>query len=204
MSVGIKINVNDFASDDLKRLIKGLTPTGLAEINQKAARGALTAIKSYHRGLDSQGGWFNTSLPTWGAGRNRTHWPRSLVRAWSVDRADANGVLIANDWPGYRLKVYGGVVTGKPVLRIPMDPRAHGRTPAQFERVTGLRLFRPKGRDVLMFVENRGGPPKTAYCYKKSVTHKKWPGALPPDETFVGPFIKVMAAELARDLDRLG
>lgn len=200
MSVAVSIDINDQVTPGLRRVLNLLGPRERVDLNRIGARAAVESVKSYHRNFDAAGGWFNRGLPTWGPGRSRTQWPRDVTRAWATGSVDANRAVIVNAHPHYRHKVYGGTIRGNPWITIPIDPRAHGRTTRQFERVTGARLFRPRGRDVLMFVERPGTPARTAYALKRTVSHKPWPGALPVDDVFLEPFVRAMAREIERAL----
>jgi hypothetical protein len=200
MAIAVNINVADSATPAMQQLLGMLGGREREDLNRIGAAAAVEGAKDYHRKFDAAGGWFNHSLPTWGPGRKRTQWPRDVSRAWATGSVDASRAVVLNDHPHYRHKVYGGTIRGNPWLTIPIDPRAHGRTTRQFERVTGFKLFKPKGKDVLMFVERKGTPPKTAYVLRRSVTHGRWPGALPVDDVFLEPFIKAMAREIERAL----
>ena len=200
MAAAIPINVTDNATPALQQVLGMLGDQEREDLNRIGAAAAVEGAKDYHRQFDAQGGWFNLGAPTWGQGRSRTQWPRDVARAWATGSVGANKAVIINAHPHYRFKVYGGTIRGNPWITIPIDPRAHGRTTKQFERVTGFRLFRPRGRDVLMFVEVKGTPAKTAYALKRAVTHERWPGALPVDDVFLEPFIKAVAREIERAL----
>lgn len=192
------LRVSDAATPALNNLLGVIGDQGRRELNQIGARAALEGVKDYHRAFDAKGGWFNRSLSTWGGGRTRTQWPQGITRAWSVGTVDSNTTVITNAHPHFRHKVYGGTIrprSGK-WLTIPIDPRAHGRTTKQFERVTGYRLFRPRGRFVLMFSEGRGRRAKTAYVLKSSITHKVWPGAMPIEDVYVDPFLRAVAEKI--------
>lgn len=200
MSVAISVNINDRATPGLKKLLGALGPNERNDLNVIGAQAAVEGAKAYHRDFDSQGGWFNQSRSTWGPGRKRTQWPRDVTRAWARGPVDADRAIILNAHPHYRFKVYGGTIRGRPWITLPIDPRAHGRTTKQFERVTGFRLFRPRGRDILMFVERKGSPAKVAYALKRAISQNPWPGALPVDDVFLEPFIKAVARELKQAL----
>lgn len=160
----------------------------------------MEGARDYHRHFDDRGGWFNPARSTWGAGRKRTQFGRDIVRAWGEGLATSDGVTIENNDQRLLLKVYGGTITHPKALTIPIDPRAHGRSVAQFERVVGVKVFRPRGKSVLMFVEHSGGKAKVAYVLRKSVTFRPWQGALPPDDAMVDPYIAAMADELLNAL----
>jgi hypothetical protein len=200
MSVSISVNITDTVTTGLKTLLGFLDDQEREDLNKIGARAAVEGAKDYHRQFDAAGGWFNHSRSTWGPGRQRTQWPRDITRAWATGPTDSNRAIITNSHPHYRFKVYGGTVRGRPWITLPIDPRAHGRTTKQFERVTGFRLFRPRGRDILMFTERKGSPAKVAYALKRAITQNPWPGALPVDDVFLEPFVKAMAEELDRAL----
>jgi addiction module HigA family antidote len=77
-------------------------------------------------------------------------------------------------------------VKRKKFLTIPVDPRAHGLTAKTFSR-TIAPLFAAKG--MLMFVDEQTADVKAAYALKKSITQRPWPGALPPEASYLDAFL---------------
>lgn len=199
MAADLEINIEDHVTPSVSAFLQTISPAGMTELNRLGSRAALNGARAYHREFDSRGGWFNRSLPTWGAGRTRTQWPLQVYRAWSVQGLTADGFRLNNSHPHYRFKVNGGTISSSKWLTIPMAPEAHGRTTKQYERVTGNRLFRPRGHDVLMARVN--GVARTIYALKKSVTQKPWPGALPPEARMVDPYIEVITKEIIAALE---
>lgn len=200
MSASVTIRIEDRVGPALQRVLEGIGGPARAEMNQIAGRAATEALRTYHRQFDTGGGWFNRSLPTWGAGRSRTQWPRDVTRAWSTGPATPNRVEITNAHPHFRAKVFGATIRPRGrALTIPIDPQAHGRTVEQFERATRTRVFRPPGRDVLMF-RSVGGRAKVAYVLRRQVVLSPWPGALPEESVYIDPFVRTIGERVAQFL----
>jgi hypothetical protein len=73
------------------------------------------------------------------------------------------------------------------LLQLPLVPQAHGVTARDYSRRISP-LFRVKG--VLAEVdENSDSGIRPVYALKKSVTHKPWPNALPPEASYVDALI---------------
>ena len=200
MAASFTIRIDDQITPGIARLVSSLSGNNRQALHQIGGRAAMEGARDYHRQYDESGGLFNPSAPTWGAGRKRTYFGRDIVRAWGEGPATASGVTIINNDERLNLKVFGGTVKHPKALTIPIDPRAHGRSVAQFERVVGVKVFRPRGKSVLMFVERSGGSAKVAYVLRKSVTFSKWKGAAPSEESIVGPYVEAISAELNKAL----
>lgn len=161
-----------------------------AQRKQAVADGGLAALNVIKRYYGSKGRfpWLNTSLPTHGPGRKVTQWWRSTETAWTMRQANTFSVSFVNGTIGLAHKVTGGTIRAKrkKFLTIPVDPRAHGLSAKTFAR-TIAPLFAAKG--MLMFVDEQTADVKAAYALKKSVTHRPWPGALPPEATYLDAFL---------------
>lgn len=131
--------------------------------------------------------WINPALGTHGPGRKKTAFAKLIESGWNVASSNGTTATISNGALGLAHKVTGGTIRAKRVkfLTIPLIPQAHDRRAAQFAKDIGP-LFAAKG--VLMW-KKPDGSITPAYALKKSVTHKPWPGALPPDEDYINPFI---------------
>jgi hypothetical protein len=148
---------------------------------------ALNIIKDYYR-AKGRPFWVNPALPTHGPGRKVTQWWRSTETGWSMKQTNTFSVGFVNGAVGLAHKVTGGTIRAKrkKFLTIPVDPRAHGLTAKTFSR-TIAPLFAAKG--MLMFVDEQTADVKAAYALKKSITQRPWPGALPPEASYLDAFL---------------
>ena len=169
---------------------------GLIRLSSTAARrqaigdggqAALAEIKGYYQ-AKGRPFWVNPALPTHGPGRRPTQWWRSTETGWAMRQANSYAVNFVNGTIGLAHKVTGGTIRAKrkKFLTIPVDPRAHGLTAKTFSR-TIAPLFAAKG--MLMFVDEQTADVKAAYALKKSITQRPWPGALPPEASYLDTFI---------------
>ena len=156
------------------------------------------------------------ALPIFRACRRgkREHFWRQLsnsVQAPVVDQPTQVSVEISD--PRTRQKIEGGTITAKRVknLAIPQTAEAYGRSPATFERETGLKLiFIKQGEGSLarIFLASRANPNSTVlqveYVLKHSVTQKADPTALPPQAELEASVIDASQAALDRQLAQGG
>ena len=148
---------------------------------------ALNVIKGYYR-AKGRPFWVNPSLPTHGPGRKVTQWWRSTETGWSMQQPNSYTASFVNGTIGLAHKVTGGTIRAKrkKFLTIPVDPKAHGLDAKTFAR-TIAPLFQAKG--MLMYVDEQTADVKAAYALKKSITQRPWPGALPPEASYLDAFV---------------
>ena len=148
---------------------------------------ALNVIKSYYR-AKGRPFWVNPSLPTHGPGRKVTQWWRSTETGWAMTQPNSYTASFVNGTIGLAHKVTGGTIRAKrkKFLTIPVDPKAHGLDAKTFAR-TIAPLFQAKG--MLMYVDEQTADVKAAYALKKSITQRPWPGALPPEASYLDAFV---------------
>jgi hypothetical protein len=169
---------------------------GLVRLSSPAARrqaigdggqAALAVIKGYYQ-AKGRPFWVNPALPTHGPGRRPTQWWRSTETGWAMRQANSYDVSFQNGTIGLAHKVTGGTIRAKrkKFLTIPVDPKAHGLTAKTFSR-TIAPLFQAKG--MLLYDDKKTGDVKAAYALKKSITQRPWPGALPPEASYLDAFI---------------
>jgi hypothetical protein len=169
---------------------------GLVRLSSPAARrqaigdggqAALAVIKGYYQ-AKGRPFWVNPALPTHGPGRRPTQWWRSTETGWAMRQPNSFSVNFTNGTIGLAHKVTGGTIRAKrkKFLTIPVDPRAHGLTAKTFSR-TIAPLFQAKG--MLLYADKKTGDVKAAYALKKSITQRPWPGALPPEASYLDTFI---------------
>jgi hypothetical protein len=185
--IGIKVvaaNVNETKL----AMIKLAAPQTRAQALKLGALSALDTIRAYYNGRGRLP-WINPSLPTHGPGRAPTGWWLATASGWSTTKANASGVTFSNGAIGLAHKVTGGTIRAKrrKFLTIPIVPEAHGVSARDYSRRFSP-LFRVKG--VLAEKdENAESGIRPVYALKNSVTHKPWPGALPPEASYVDALI---------------
>ena len=148
---------------------------------------ALNVIKGYYR-AKGRPFWVNPALPTHGPARKVTQWWRSTETGWAMTQPNSYTASFVNGTVGLAHKVTGGTIRAKrkKFLTIPVDPKAHGLDAKTFSR-TIAPLFQAKG--MLMYVDEQTADVKAAYALKKSITQRPWPGALPPESTYLDAFV---------------
>ena len=178
--VGIKVKASDI-NDAKAAVIRLASPQTRSEALKQGALTALDVIREYY---NSRGRlpWINPKLKTHGPGRTPTKWWMGTVSGWSIARATGRSVTFANAAIGLAHKVTGGTIRAKrkKFLTIPIVPQAHGMTATSYARKYSP-LFVVKG----VLAEKDGDGIRPVFALKKSVTHKPWPNALPPEESYV-------------------
>lgn len=195
--IQIRVNVSDGASQALRNLINSLSGPQATEINEVAGRAAVNAAIKYHREFDKAGGWRGRRYL--GSNRNDgSSFGSDVARGWYFKESDKTGAVIANNADFYAFKVTGGTITPKRAkfLTIPLIREAAGLYVSVYQQNTGRRLFRPRGKDVLM--ESIGnGKARSVYAIVKSVTQRPWPRAVPDEDLIAAAFVSRWKAELA-------
>lgn len=195
--IQISVNVADGASQALRNLINSLTGQQATEINEVAGRAAVNAAIKYHREFDKAGGWRGKRY----IGSNRSDgssFGSDVARGWFFKESDKTGAVIANNADHYAFKVTGGTITPKRAkfLTIPLIREAAGLYASVYQQNTGRRLFRPKGKNVLM-ERTEDGKARSVYALVKSVTMGPWPRAVPDDDLIATAFVSRWKAELS-------
>jgi hypothetical protein len=182
--VEIKVNVEDNASPALRAVIGALTGPKMKSFNALGGRAAVLAAKAYHREFDKNKGWRGKRYlgPSQGEGGS---FGAAITAGWNFQSSDQSGAVISNAAQFYAFKVTGGTITPKRAkfLTIPLIAEAKGLRVFSYQQITGKRLFRPKGKDVLMEKMDGGGI-RSVYALLRSVTTGPTPGAL-PDESLI-------------------
>jgi len=151
---------------------------------------AIEAISQYYN-LAGSKLWENPSLPTHGAGRKKTQWWRHIPNSWNTVAASSSGITLRSKGAiGFSHKVTGGTITArrKKFLTIPIVPEAHNISAREYSKRIAP-LFAVKGV-LAQADENSPTGIKPVFVLKRSVTHKPWRGALPPDKLYLDAFAK--------------
>lgn len=184
----LTINIKSTGDREAKAaLIRVSSPAARREATKAGGISALEVIKRYYA-MGGRQKWINPALPTHGSGRRVTQWWRSTETGWSMRQPNTYTVNFTNATIGLAHKVTGGTIRPKrkKFLTIPVTPEAHGLDAKTFSRSIAP-LFAAKG--MLMFKDDATGEPVAAYALKKQVTHKPWPGALPPEASYLDAFL---------------
>jgi hypothetical protein len=185
--IGIKVTASNLNETKLA-MIKLAAPQTRMEALKQGAMSALDVIRAYYNGRGRLP-WINPSLPTHGPGRSLSGWWLATASGWSTTKANSSGVTFSNAAIGLAHKVTGGTIRAKrrKFLTIPIVPQAHGVTARDYSRRISP-LFRVKGVLAEKDEDAESGI-RPVYALKKSVTHKPWPGALPPEASYVDALI---------------
>jgi hypothetical protein len=194
MSTSATVTLTDRATPELRRIAAQLKNP--AALYKDVGRRAANELKRHYRDLDAR-------RPN-RLGAPRTHYWLEIRDAVQQPELVGNGVVVAINHSTIAGKVFGAVVTPKNAraLTIPLHALAHGRRASTFEDETGKKLFRPKGKRVLM--AEIGGKPVAIYALAKRVTLRPDPEALPEEGPFADALVATARAHLARRIAEAG
>lgn len=196
----LNVNVSITGAQEAKlAAIKLSAPAQRRQAVTDGGIAALNVIKGYYR-AKGRPFWVNPSLPTHGPGRKVTQWWRSTETGWTMQQPNSYTASFVNGTVGLAHKVTGGTIRAKrkKFLTIPVDPKAHGLDAKTFAR-TIAPLFQAKG--MLMYVDEQTADVKAAYALKKSITQRPWPGALPPESSYLDAFVNEALDSLIQSFD---
>lgn len=191
--ISIDVSIDDNASGMLKGLIRGLSGEALEELNEVGGRGGVNAAKQFHKTFDEHGGWRGSDS----TGSGASGFGANIVAGWFFKASDRSGAIISNNADHFGFKVRGGTIVPKRVnwLTIPLIAEARGRRVRDYEIAFERRLFRPKGKNVLMEKVGKGEV-RSVYALLKQVTQQPWPDALPPDSVLAEGFVEAFQGGL--------
>jgi len=186
--IAIKVNVTDTASQALRNVINNLSGQELENLNEIGGRAAVNAAIKYHREFDKANGWRGKRYLGKGSGEGGS-FGAGVARGWNFQESTTKGATITNNADYYAFKVRGGTITPKRGnwLTIPLIREAQGFYVSVYQQNTGRRLFRPKGKNVLMETLP-SGEVRSVYALVKQVIQRPWPGALPPEDLLAQAF----------------
>ncbi|HEY1170241.1 MAG TPA: hypothetical protein VGH19_02620 [Verrucomicrobiae bacterium] len=190
--IAIELN-SDSTVGELRELLgKVRNPSGMLRAVATRAEGML---KAHFRSRDA--GSANKL-----GGRRTNFWAQ--VEKTVVGEVDEAGgtVRLGVSHPAFAQKLYGGVIRAKSAraLTIPVTAEAYGRTTAEFESETGLRLFLIKPNETALLVTRMQGAKgvKVQYVLKGQVTQEADEGALPEMESMREMIEGTVREELGR------
>lgn len=140
---------------------------------------------------------------------NKRSWPK---QNWWAGVADATQLTEVNDEgatvtvahrEGFAIRVTGGTIVPRErkSLTIPNIPEAYGKSVAEFEQGTGIKLFRPAGARYLAFSEDNANSVTIAYFLVPRVNIPADPEALPPKELLADALLEEADDYLERSLN---
>ena len=193
--IAIKVSIDDGASKAITALISSLTGARAAQISEVAGAAARDSAIKYHRGFEAANRWRGTKYL--GPGPGGSSFGSEVADGWFLSSHTAGGAVIENGARYYHHKVHGGTIKPKrgKFLTIPLVQEAKGRTVATYQRDTGHKLFRPRGKDVLMEATGKGTV-RSVYALVTSVTQGPWKGALPPEDLIASAYTDQYREEL--------
>lgn len=174
--IAIELNEDSTVGQLRELLGRVRNPQGMLRAVAKRAEGELKAHFN-RRDQDS---------PNKLGGKRTNFWAQVEKTVFSeVD--DANGMVnLGVSHPAFAQKLYGGVIRAKSAraLTIPVTAEAYGKTTAEFESVTGLRLFLIKPNNTALLASRLEGAQgiKVQYVLKAEVNQEADAEALPDRE----------------------
>jgi hypothetical protein len=157
----------DEITPHLRRLLKQGHANG--PLGAVLGRAAANTLRKHFRARNSAGN---------ALGGTRTNFWSRVAESVSSPRTTPGNVVVPITHPAIAQKVFGGTITAKKSrnLAIPIDPRAHGKSP----RVFPLLQFALTRAGVKLLGLKENGTMAWLYVLKKSITQERDPKALPP------------------------
>ena len=195
--VGIKVKSSDVNAAKLG-IVNLVSPQMRSDALKQGALSALDTIREFYN-KKGRLPWINPSLPTHGPGRTPTGWWLATASGWAIARATGRSVTFANAAIGLAHKVTGGTIRAKRkrFLTIPIVPEAHGMTATSYARKYSP-LFVVKG----VLAEKTEDGIRPVFALKKSVTHKPWPNALPPEDSYINAMINGALDHIEKEYEK--
>ena len=195
--VGIKVKSSDVNAAKLG-IVNLVSPQTRSDALKQGALSALDTIREFYN-KKGRLPWINPSLPTHGPGRTPTGWWLATASGWAIARATGRSVTFANAAIGLAHKVTGGTIRAKRkrFLTIPIVPEAHGMTAAAYARKYSP-LFMVKG----VLAEKTEDGIRPVFALKKSVTHKPWSNALPPEDSYIEAMINGALDHIEKEYEK--
>ncbi|CAB4152655.1 hypothetical protein UFOVP612_18 [uncultured Caudovirales phage] len=198
--IGIKVTASNLNETKLAMLRLVDTQTRTQALKQ-GALSALDAIRDFYNNKGRMP-WINPSLPTHGPGRDLSRWWEATASGWAIARATGSSVTFANSAIGLAHKITGGTIRAKrnKFLTIPLVPKAHSVRASDYSKNISP-LFRVKG---VLAEKDEDSPTgiRPVYALKKSITHKPWPNALPPEASYIDALLDTALDYIENDLSK--
>lgn len=165
-------------------------------------------------------------------GGTRTNFWSDVAEATTLSKVDESGAEVTVADSRFRIHLFGGVIrptAGRKFLTIPLIAEAHGLRVREYESLTGKKLFKPPGKNVLMersgaATENYNGgvgrirsrsgfrnisirqnsPARAVYFLTARSTIKADPSALPPAEKLISALMETGDDFISRELSKGG
>ncbi len=190
--IAIELN-SDSTMGQLRELLsKVRNPQGML---RAVAKRAETELKAHFRGRDAKSA--NKR------GGQRTNFWAQVEKTVVSEVDEAGGsVRLGVSHQAFAQKLYGGVIRAKSAraLTIPVTAEAYGKSTAEFEGATGLRLFFIKPNETALLATRLQGARgiKVQYVLKASVNQAADPEALPDMEKLGSAVLETAMEELGK------
>lgn len=202
--IAINVSLTDNgASAALNTIISSLTGPESKGLSEAGGIGARNAAIKYHRAFDQAGGWKGRRYLGPGPSEG-TSFGSQVASGWMLQSATETGATISNDAPFYSHKVTGGTIRPARAkhLTIPMIREAKGLRAAVYQRTTGKKLFKVKGKKALFEKLEGGKGIRAVYALVESVTQRPWTGAVPPEDVIGSAYVETYREALIRKIEK--
>ena len=166
---------------------------------QAAARGVRSRLQRHFRERDKE--------PNRLGGR-RTHFWLDVYKSTQLGQVTESFAIVSIGDHRFAQKLRGGTIRAiqAKALTIPVDPEAHGRRAAVFERETGLKLiFIGQGGKGILATRAAGSDAlQVRYLLVPSVHQDPDPEALPPQGEMESAALEKAAAQVATEIQQAG
>lgn len=176
----------DEVTPDLRRLLREAAPGG--PLYKVMGRAGANALRKHFRARNSQGNKLG--------GKRTNFWSR-VAQSVNSPKTAAGKIVVPINHPAIAQKVFGGTIrpTKAKNLAIPIDPRAHGKSPRVFD---ALSFLMTAAGTKLLGTKEAGGVFRALYVLKKAVTQRPDPDALPDDAVVVSALSRAAGIYLRR------
>ncbi len=208
------------ATETLRELVSALTDSDAVSLNRKAGEAVRGEAAEYHREFDAAGGWKGKRYL--GGNPRAGEFGARVAQGWMLSDVQRDGLTISNSAEHLSHKVTGGTITPKRAraLTIPLIREASGITARDYVRITGNKLFTIKGKSALFeridtvtsgSARGRRGQAaasairksgiRPVFALVRSVTHRPWPNALPPEGRLADTYVRAYKDGLTEILE---
>ncbi|MEO5915569.1 MAG: hypothetical protein ABIS50_15150 [Luteolibacter sp.] len=168
----------DEITPDLRKLLKEAESD--SPLGSVLGRAAANTLKKHFRQRNT--------VPNKLGGARTNFWSR-IAESVQAPRQEPGRIIVPVSHPAIAQKVFGGTITPKKAknIAIPIDPRAHGKSPRVFPL---LEFAVMKSGAKLLGLKNGRGGMDWLYVLVKSVKQDADPNALPKPETMAESLTK--------------
>lgn len=175
----------DEVTPHLRRLLR--LAEGDGGLRAVMGRAGANVLRKHFRARNSQ--------PNKLGGARTNFWSR-VAESVHAPRSSGAHIVIPINHPAIAQKVFGGTIRARKAkhLAIPIDARAHGKSPRVFDALT----FAMTGAGVKLLGTREGGVFRALFVLKKSISQRPDPQALPKDADMAAAVTKAAEIRLRR------